>query len=156
MTDDNGFLRDQISRYRESKRQIDEAQHRASSDHTTGLFNRHVGEGYLRLRLADGCLLTVLSLEVTAAADQTVAEFNDTFEMICRWSAHRFLFITTSDMRPGEIVAQVNRRLKASGITEVRFAVVRSEPGDRMEDILAKLEGQLSRSSKTGAQDSRL
>jgi GGDEF domain-containing protein len=147
MTEDNGFVRDQINRYRESKRQIDEAQHRASSDHTTGLFNRNVGEGYLRLRLADGCFLTVLSLDVTATVEhtlqrtgRTVAEFNGAFEMVCRWGANRFLFITTNDMRPGDMVAQVNRRLKAAGITEVRFAVARSEPGDKVEDILAKLD----------------
>jgi GGDEF domain-containing protein len=158
MTEDNGFLRDQINRYRESKRQIDEAQHRASSDHTTGLLNRHVGEGYLRLRLADSCLLTILSLDVTAAgehtlqrAGQTVAEFNSTFEMICRWGSNRFVLITTSDVRPGDMVAQVKRRLKAADITEVRFAIARSELGDKVEDILAKLEGQLSRNSKPGA-----
>jgi len=158
MTQDNGYLRDQISRYRESTRLLDEVQRRDSSDATTGLFTRHVGEGYLRLRLSDDTTVTVFTLDLSAAthcdeatlqrASQALVEFNGTFEMICRWGPRRFLLITAAaDVRPGDIVAQVKRRLKAADVAEARFAIARSQPGDKADDLVARLDDQLSRHS---------
>jgi GGDEF domain-containing protein len=157
MTEDNGYLRDQINRYHESKRLLDEVQRRDSSDATTGLFNRNVGEGYLRLRLSDDTTVTVFTLDLSAAkhcdeatlqrASQALVEFNGTFEMICRWGPRRFLLITAAEVRPGDILAQIKRRLKAADVAEVRFVIARSQPGDKVGDIIARLDDQLSRSS---------
>ncbi len=154
MTQDNAFARDQIERYREARRRLDDTHRRASSDLTTGLFNRRVGEGYLRLRLADSCPVTVLMLDVSPAQQpggdwlqsvgQALVEYNGTFEMVCRWDAGRFVLIAADDLRGNDMAAEIKRRLNDGVQVHVRFSIEWPQPGDTAEDVVARLEAQLS------------
>jgi GGDEF domain-containing protein len=144
MTQDDSFLQDQISRHKESKRRLDDAQRPALSDPTTGLFNRHVGESYLRLRLADNSPVTVFLLECDESSLQSVSRtlvaLNGTFEMVCRWNAHQFALIASGEARRDEMEAQVRRGLRDASIPEMRIAIATSRPGDSIADILSKLQ----------------
>ncbi len=135
----NGLPQDQIRRHRQSSRRIEEAQRRASSD-SSGILTQQVGEGYLRLRLSDGCSMTVFLLDpgVNDLA-HIVAEFNSAFEMICRWHGRRFLLMTSREIR----LAELENRLPSEDESDWRIAIARSAPGDTAEGLLARLDRQI-------------